>query len=367
MVVCEAPPRRSTLSLTLTNRRHRSSRDFILTPPTCRCAAAGRSPRVPAGAIEAPWVRTIYAHTRIYTHPTSYITRKAAASARLVSRVQLEYTHARVSGREAAYASLYRHRDRCDRECKLQLACISHFVFNNANGIRKKMHRSSSSSSSRRSQESSRPTAVTISSKCTGTERGWRRWSRDDTSDLKFPEKSVSSRYGDGSGGDAADNIDKIVFPTDDVVSVNQPQSQQQQQQQQSPSKFVPRLAGNCEKSTFCEFAPNYPKDFVETNLRINSNKFLPSEDVVMNENAECNLIEGFVEGYKTVCKQKYIYRQLVAVLPAASQGHPLDVRSSSVYTREKRPIRAPSSGGACVSFRKSWELSMGRHRGYTE
>ncbi|KAL7288224.1 hypothetical protein TKK_0017771 [Trichogramma kaykai] len=206
---------------------------------------------------------------------------------------------------------------------------------------------------------------ILISSKCTGIERGWRRWSRDDTSDLKFPEKSVSTRYGDG--GDAADNIDKIVFPTDDVVSVDQPQSQQQQ----SPSKFVPRLAGNCEKSTFCEFAPNYPKDFVETNLRINSNKFLPSSDVVpnvvhrfnagpedaslcdshetvvypkvaqnknnewlfvvnhgnftqgvrvetcVNENAECNLIEGFVEGYKTVCKQKYIYRQLVAVLPA--------------------------------------------------
>lgn len=32
------------------------------------------------------------------------------------------------------------------------------------------------------------------------------------------------------------------------------------------------------------------------------------------NDGQECNMIQGFAEGYKTSCKQKYIYRELAAV-----------------------------------------------------
>lgn len=36
--------------------------------------------------------------------------------------------------------------------------------------------------------------------------------------------------------------------------------------------------------------------------------------EVCLNEGQECNMIQGFAEGYKTSCKQKYIYRELAAV-----------------------------------------------------
>ncbi|GAB1868546.1 Protein spaetzle [Camponotus japonicus] len=36
--------------------------------------------------------------------------------------------------------------------------------------------------------------------------------------------------------------------------------------------------------------------------------------EVCVNEGQECNMIQGFAEGYKTSCKQKYIYRELAAV-----------------------------------------------------
>ncbi|XP_011157218.1 protein spaetzle isoform X2 [Solenopsis invicta] len=36
--------------------------------------------------------------------------------------------------------------------------------------------------------------------------------------------------------------------------------------------------------------------------------------EVCLNDGQRCNLIDGFAEGYKTTCKQKYIYRELAAV-----------------------------------------------------
>ncbi|KMQ91465.1 protein spaetzle [Lasius niger] len=36
--------------------------------------------------------------------------------------------------------------------------------------------------------------------------------------------------------------------------------------------------------------------------------------EVCMNDGQECNVIKGFAENYKTSCKQKFIYRELLAV-----------------------------------------------------
>ncbi|XP_011505471.1 PREDICTED: protein spaetzle isoform X2 [Ceratosolen solmsi marchali] len=147
----------------------------------------------------------------------------------------------------------------------------------------------------------------------------------------------------------------KIIFPSDDTD--NQPQ------------RYVPEPSPICENSTFCENILNYPNDLVETALRMNKNlKFLPGVDLVpdvvhrvnvppedyplcdskemviypkaaknqdkewifvinqgdfiqsvrvetcVKENSVCNLVDDFAEGYKTTCKQKYIYRQLMAI-----------------------------------------------------
>ncbi|KAJ8670680.1 hypothetical protein QAD02_001939 [Eretmocerus hayati] len=157
--------------------------------------------------------------------------------------------------------------------------------------------------------------------------------------------------------GDAVSRVDgKIVFPADDLDDDIRQQ-------------FIPTLETSCKNSTFCEDIPNYPSDLVKTALRMNKNLEslsgvdlvpdvvhrvnIPPEDVplceyreelvypkaaqskdkewlfVVNEgdfvqgvriekckteSSTCTLIDGFAEGYKTSCKQKYIYRQLVAV-----------------------------------------------------
>ncbi|XP_034939059.1 protein spaetzle-like isoform X2 [Chelonus insularis] len=152
------------------------------------------------------------------------------------------------------------------------------------------------------------------------------------------------------------DTDGKIIFPDD--VSIR-------------PTPTPPRSVPVCKNSTFCEQAQEYPKDYLKIALRMNPDlKYLASvdepverteidqridattddslclarENVVfpksaenkqrqwryivndddflqgvrietcMSEGSGCRIIEGFAEGYRTYCKQKYIYRQLASI-----------------------------------------------------
>ena len=144
----------------------------------------------------------------------------------------------------------------------------------------------------------------------------------------------------------------KIVFPG----QMNQNQNHQ-----------VP----SCKGSTYCVTADNYPEDLVNNAIQQNGNlKYLASVDIIpdvvitnrldvtdevplclatehviypqggetkdnqwkfivnqdnfkqgvrieecVTENASCSAIGGLAEGYKTSCKQKYVYRQLASIL----------------------------------------------------
>ncbi|XP_018401437.1 PREDICTED: protein spaetzle [Cyphomyrmex costatus] len=140
-----------------------------------------------------------------------------------------------------------------------------------------------------------------------------------------------------------------------------------------SETSMLPTLT--CRKSTFCENVADYPRQLVNAAIQQNTSlRFLESVDTVdsmsdvgdveqridtvaresvlcpireqvvypqtaqnkenqwlfivnqddlkqgirievcLNEGQKCNMVEGFAEGYKTSCKQKYIYRELAAV-----------------------------------------------------
>ncbi|XP_029668728.1 uncharacterized protein LOC115238788 [Formica exsecta] len=143
---------------------------------------------------------------------------------------------------------------------------------------------------------------------------------------------------------------EKIIFPTDGRVT------------------STPAPASGCHKSIFCENVADYPRQLVNAAIARNASlRFLESIDpmpdieqridttdevplcryseqvvypqtaqnkekqwlfivnqdnlkqgirieVCLNDGQECNMIQGFAEGYKTSCKQKYIYRELAAV-----------------------------------------------------
>ncbi|KAG5347640.1 SPZ protein, partial [Acromyrmex charruanus] len=151
---------------------------------------------------------------------------------------------------------------------------------------------------------------------------------------------------------------EKIIFPDGRISSSGTP---------------MPTLT--CRKSTFCENVADYPRQLVNAAIQRNvSLRFLESVDTVdsisdvgdveqridtvsresmlcpireqvvypqtaqnkenqwlfivnqddlkqgirievcLNEGQKCDMVEGFAEGYKTSCKQKYIYRELAAV-----------------------------------------------------
>jgi len=145
---------------------------------------------------------------------------------------------------------------------------------------------------------------------------------------------------------------EKIIFPDGRISSM-------------SPQMLSPATA--CRKSTFCENVTDYPRQLVNAAIARNASlRFLESVDpmpdieqridatdesicrfreqvvypqtaqnkekqwlfivnqddlkqgirieVCLNDGQECNMIEGFAEGYKTICKQKFIYRELAAV-----------------------------------------------------
>ncbi|EGI66251.1 Protein spaetzle [Acromyrmex echinatior] len=190
-----------------------------------------------------------------------------------------------------------------------------------------------------------------------------------DTSKEKFPSDGVirnSStdmsmyRSPDISHRDTGTSIyrnsdEKIIFPDGRISSSGTP---------------IPTLT--CRKSTFCENVADYPRQLVNAAIQRNiSLRFLESVDTVdsisdveqridtvsresmlcpireqvvypqtaqnkqnqwlfivnqddlkqgirievcLNEGQKCDMIEDFAEGYKTSCKQKYIYRELAAV-----------------------------------------------------
>ncbi|XP_029176928.1 uncharacterized protein LOC114945015 [Nylanderia fulva] len=152
-------------------------------------------------------------------------------------------------------------------------------------------------------------------------------------------------------------NGDGIIFPSDDRVS--------------SMLTSTPASDSDCH-STFCENVTNYPTHLVNAAIARNSSlRFLESVDellsdpvpdiehrikptdeklcdyvehlvypqtaqnkekqwlfvvnldglkqrirveICLNDGQECNVIKGFAENYKTTCKQKFIYRELLAV-----------------------------------------------------
>nr|XP_031847857.1 protein spaetzle-like [Nomia melanderi] len=178
----------------------------------------------------------------------------------------------------------------------------------------------------------------------------------DDSSDSeeRSADNDVSKRKGrrDTSGRSFRDLEDmqadgKIIFPEDDI----------------------PRHVPACKGSTYCEKVDSYPANLVSEAIQRNGSlKYLAGVDVLSgivqridamddvplcisteqvifpqsaenkdnqwkfianqdnfkqgvrvekcsNENTSCNVIGGPGEGYRTTCKQKYVYRQLAAVL----------------------------------------------------
>lgn len=148
---------------------------------------------------------------------------------------------------------------------------------------------------------------------------------------------------------------DAIVFPTDNPMP--------------NRTKFNLKDVPSCQGSTFCETVPNYPESLLNDVIRANESiKYLgvidevpdviqridvADDDVLLclsneqivypktaenkqkewlfianqkdikqgvrietcvNENSECNVVTGLAEGYVMTCKQKYIYRQLIAI-----------------------------------------------------
>ncbi|XP_011695318.1 PREDICTED: protein spaetzle-like [Wasmannia auropunctata] len=152
-------------------------------------------------------------------------------------------------------------------------------------------------------------------------------------------------------------HTDEFVFP--DPVDGRIPSTTAQM-------SVVPTSA--CRRSTFCENVADYPKQLVNAAIARNvSLRFLDNVDpsiigqridgapeelmlcqvenqvvypqqaqnkekqwlfivnqedlrqgirieVCLNKGQACNVVDGFAEGYKTFCKQKYIYRELAAV-----------------------------------------------------
>lgn len=173
-----------------------------------------------------------------------------------------------------------------------------------------------------------------------------------DHNDVK---KGINSRFGD----DKHTNFDSsFVFPDDGLQVRN------------GGGTYVISPVANCDdkRQTFCEHVPNYPEEFVNQALANNSSllhyayedilTIAPRTDIseeplclsmervirpktgqnVKNEwryilqsnqsnffqsvrietceeeNTKCRMIDGFAEGYITICKQKYIYRELSAL-----------------------------------------------------
>ncbi|XP_043672497.1 neurotrophin 1 [Vespula pensylvanica] len=152
-------------------------------------------------------------------------------------------------------------------------------------------------------------------------------------------------------------NIDgKFIFPTEDTLT------------SESHKATLLSPAPVCNGTTFCERVFEYPEEIINAAIQQNNSiKYLATVDAIpdvvqridatddaplclsteqviypksaetknkewlfvinqenfkqgvrietcSNENSECNIINGLAEGYKTTCKQKYIYRQLAAV-----------------------------------------------------
>ncbi|XP_046822835.1 protein spaetzle isoform X2 [Vespa crabro] len=157
-------------------------------------------------------------------------------------------------------------------------------------------------------------------------------------------------------GQDMSVRDGKFVFPTEDIPT----------SQSHKGTLLLP--APVCNGTTFCEKVFEYPEEIINAAIqRNNSIKYLATVDTIpdivqrvdttddaplclsseqviypksaesknkewlfivnqenfkqgirietcSNENSECNIVNGLAEGYKTTCKQKYIYRQLAAV-----------------------------------------------------
>ncbi|XP_058792972.1 protein spaetzle isoform X2 [Phymastichus coffea] len=209
-----------------------------------------------------------------------------------------------------------------------------------------------------------------------------------------WPHRQISSKLEDDYQDDVPSRSDgKIIFPTEKPeISMRQ----------YTPHKPL------CNHSTFCEDVPNYPNNIIDVELRMNKDLKLlsvsdsvpddisnrmngPSEDnslcdsyekivfpksaeskskewffivnqdnfrqgvrveICGNENSVCDMFDGFYEGYKTICKQKYIYRQLVA-LSRNGQMKP-------------ETFRFPSSCCCHIKFTGDLTLRMGLNKNKT-
>ncbi|XP_015588412.1 uncharacterized protein LOC107264549 isoform X2 [Cephus cinctus] len=153
---------------------------------------------------------------------------------------------------------------------------------------------------------------------------------------------------------------EKIVFPSEENES--------------QAHRFVPGPASICKDNTYCEHSPDYPEGYIQTAIREQENlKYFTGVDEVVNiiqridspledtqlcvsteqviipksaenrekqwryivnhgnvtqgvriekcqnEDSECRIFDSVPNGYKTSCKQKYIYRQLMALMANGS------------------------------------------------
>ncbi|XP_015594999.1 neurotrophin 1 isoform X2 [Cephus cinctus] len=158
---------------------------------------------------------------------------------------------------------------------------------------------------------------------------------------------------------DSTQADEKIVFPSEDNES--------------QVHRFVPGPESVCRGTTYCEHSPDYPENYIKTAIRTQESlKYFTGVDEVVNiiqriddspleetqlcvsteqviipksaenrdkqwryivnhgnvtqgvriernEGSECKILESSPNGYKTSCKQKYIYRQLMALMANGS------------------------------------------------
>ncbi|XP_014214086.1 protein spaetzle isoform X2 [Copidosoma floridanum] len=197
-------------------------------------------------------------------------------------------------------------------------------------------------------------------------------------------ERNILSQETDNFSNNSSRIDGKIVFPTEE-----------------SPF-LVPSFNHVCENATFCENTTDYPEDFIENLLRTSKDikslfsgadlipdvenrlnvspedaslcnsyekvifpRVAESKDkesllvvnhgsykqavrveICGNEDNECSVINATPEGYKTFCKQKYVYKMLVSV---SSTGH-----------LKQEPFRFPANCCCHIKFYGNPQMRLG-------
>ncbi|KAK0172862.1 hypothetical protein PV328_006129 [Microctonus aethiopoides] len=196
---------------------------------------------------------------------------------------------------------------------------------------------------------------VRIDERSSHNEDRWRTFSSTNKKNIPNKQSYNEFQYNSDTPSPETPTENRIVFPDDDTSL-------------ELDSRSNMDLCGN---DVICENVPNYPIDIIEQQLEekqhlmhfqtedaivgLSNNRFDDTEEqeplcytreqimyprgaltesdgykyivntqdfvqgvrieICVNEDSPCRLVDGFASGYKTMCEQKFIYRQLVAVM----------------------------------------------------